>query len=198
MIEKLLTARRSLAAAVIDAMETQRRNLERSALKIMHVESEHALQEEIDAFPEWMRDHILKSDNDLTLIDLKLQNVFSEISEAIEDANTMMQSMRKCSEHPKNDPDVRRQVWEMTGGVCAYCSAALTPDNMNGGTSAFVVEHVVPVSHGGPNNLANYVPACSGCNSSKSDAHVLTFIRRNLPGRITKPDLKVVGGERDE
>lgn len=96
--------------------------------------------------------------------------------------------------HGLADPQVREQVWNLTGGVCAYCGANLARDSSTEGET-FNVEHVVPRSAGGPDNIANYVPACSGCNASKSDKHVLMFIRQNLPGRISKPELKIVGGD---
>lgn len=82
-------------------------------------------------------------------------------------------------EHMLNDPAVREQVFNITGGFCAYCAVELVREG--GGANQFCVEHVVPVSKGGPNNIVNYVPACRSCNTSKSDGHVLQFIRRNLP-----------------
>lgn len=39
---------------------------------------------------------------------------------------------------------------------CVYC-----------GQLATTMDHIVPVSKGGSNDLSNLVPACSGCNASK-------------------------------
>lgn len=83
--------------------------------------------------------------------------------------------------HSKQNASVRKQVWDMTGGKCAYCDTALAPDG--NGSLSFVVEHVVPTSQGGPDNLANYVPACMSCNTSKGADHVLLFIQRRFPNR---------------
>jgi len=91
--------------------------------------------------------------------------------------------------HPISDPTVRDAVWSLTQGKCAYCDVEIKRDGqaeMKGGT--FCVEHVVPASSGGPDNLANYVPACMSCNSSKGDRHVLMLLRRMQ----RRPDLVVV------
>jgi 5-methylcytosine-specific restriction endonuclease McrA len=91
----------------------------------------------------------------------------------------MRKRFRVVNDGPRHDPEVRQKVWEMTNGHCAYCDVKLVrglahplPPN------SFEVEHVVPVSHGGPDTLANYVPACRACNASKNASHVLDFIRR--------------------
>lgn len=89
--------------------------------------------------------------------------------------------------HPLTDKAVREQVWELTDGRCAYCDKHLRP--FGTGSDSFVVEHVVPKSAGGPDNIANYVPACMACNSTKSDGHVVEFIRARLERR---PMLRVV------
>jgi 5-methylcytosine-specific restriction endonuclease McrA len=100
-----------------------------------------------------------------------------------------------------NDPTLRAQVWGLTGGKCAYCKIDLAPDGQgNGETHTFCVEHVVPVSYGGPNNIRNYVPSCKSCNNSKGDRHVLTFIQNNLPTRLNHIGISLVanGGEAAE
>lgn len=97
--------------------------------------------------------------------------------------------IRKSAQlHALNDKEVRQKVWELTGGRCTYCDCQLE----NGGTvgASFVVEHVVPRSCGGPDNIANYVPACASCNNSKGDRHVLQFIQTKMDRR--RPPLTVV------
>lgn len=97
--------------------------------------------------------------------------------------------------HQINDPTVRKEVYDLTGGKCAYCDSEIKPDRTAvSSDERFCVEHVVPRSHGGPDNIANYVPSCQACNSAKGDRHVLTFIKRNLPNRIARAELKVVNG----
>lgn len=58
------------------------------------------------------------------------------------------------------DRDIRRLL-DRFRHRCAYCEASLR--------DGYHVDHVVPVSLGGPNGIGNLVPACSSCNSSKSN-----------------------------
>ena len=53
----------------------------------------------------------------------------------------------------------RKLIWEITGGWCAYCAAALD--------SKFEVEHVVPRCLGGPDRKINMLPSCYPCNVQK-------------------------------
>ena len=53
---------------------------------------------------------------------------------------------------------LRQAVFERDGLECQYC-----------GDEATTVDHVVPLSRGGTNDLANLTPACKPCNSSKRD-----------------------------
>lgn len=87
------------------------------------------------------------------------------------------------AQHALNDPAVRQQVHAMTGGKCTYCGTAVSDTPEQGVSVQLFVEHVVPSSKGGPNNLVNYVPACGSCNSAKGDRHVLHFVRNVQPLR---------------
>ncbi|MCX4580793.1 HNH endonuclease [Streptomyces sp. NBC_01571] len=49
-------------------------------------------------------------------------------------------------------------VLEANGGNCVYC-----------GNPAEVMDHVIPWSQGGADELTNLVPACKACNNSKCD-----------------------------
>jgi hypothetical protein len=120
----------------------------------------------------------------------EILEAFKALTQAVE--NLKRAANRGADVHPISSKDTREAVWDLTGGVCAYCSGELEPYGKNG--EAFVVEHVVPTSRGGPDNLANYVPACKTCNSSKRDSHVLEFIQRQFPARkpVVKPALVVV------
>lgn len=102
--------------------------------------------------------------------------------EAVEVAQEKIKRMEAATGHkvhPISDATVRDAVWTLTQGRCAYCDKSI-PRDSNGESQAdrFCVEHVVPTSAGGPDNLANYVPACISCNSTKGDKHVLILLRR--------------------
>jgi 5-methylcytosine-specific restriction endonuclease McrA len=51
-----------------------------------------------------------------------------------------------------------QQLYELQEKQCAYCYCDLE-------NTAYEVEHIVPISFGGTNNLANLVISCKSCNS---------------------------------
>jgi|GEM_PF-3697871 len=130
------------------------------------------------------------------------RNELASVNAVMEDLKSRVPfSSIKCSEieqvrghnqHSLSDPKVRREVWNMTGGKCAYCDKPVTVDGTDTSAETMCVEHVVPRTAGGPDNIANFVPACMGCNSAKSDRHVLHFVRNTLPRRQEKMALRVV------
>ena len=61
-------------------------------------------------------------------------------------------------------PAVRELVRERAGRRCEYCHA---PDEVTGGR--YQVDHILPRSLGGGDELANLAFGCSGCNLAKSN-----------------------------
>ena len=72
---------------------------------------------------------------------------------------------------------LRPAVWGKTEGLCWYCGKKINPFEVR----AFAIDHFVPRSLGGSNNLDNLVPSCCGCNSIKGNRPIEDF-RRNLSG----------------
>lgn len=60
-------------------------------------------------------------------------------------------------------------VMDRDGGVCCYC-----------GFPAAEVDHVVPVSRGGGNDVENLVAACRECNREKLDLTVSEWAARRV------------------
>lgn len=54
----------------------------------------------------------------------------------------------------------RLQVAARDGFVCHYCKKDV-------GVKKFTVDHIIPVSRGGTDDLSNLVGCCKSCNSSK-------------------------------
>ena len=70
---------------------------------------------------------------------------------------------------------MRREVYEMYGGHCAYCGREIDITEMQ-------VDHVQAVYLGGNDEMANYRPACRSCNFYKSTMSI-ERLREEL-GRI--------------
>lgn len=72
------------------------------------------------------------------------------------------------------------------GGMCAYC-----------GKEPFdVLEHYIPISHGGGTTANNCVPACYSCNSTKNNRHPDT-IQYPLDFRLYRASKYLEGLQRD-
>jgi 5-methylcytosine-specific restriction endonuclease McrA len=68
--------------------------------------------------------------------------------------------------------DLTPDEWQALCGEwagCAYCGAT---------TVDLQRDCVLPISRGGRYTLANVVPACRGCNTSKCNTEVTTWMRR--------------------
>ena len=63
---------------------------------------------------------------------------------------------------PRISARQRARVVERAKGCCEYCQSQeqYSPD-------PFSVEHIIPLSKGGPNDLSNLAFACQGCNNRK-------------------------------
>lgn len=62
----------------------------------------------------------------------------------------------------------RKKVHEKMGGHCAYCGEIITISQMQ-------VDHIVPISRGGADEMGNMFPACRSCNHYKSTLSVENF-----------------------
>lgn len=65
--------------------------------------------------------------------------------------------------------DINR-LWHDQGGCCAYCGTPLFAN--------YHIDHVVPISRGGPDKLDNLALACPWCNQSKNNKTVEEFLKR--------------------
>jgi len=58
-------------------------------------------------------------------------------------------------------------VYELSGHACIYCGA----------TKDLTLDHIVPLSRGGPHCQENLVVACRSCNSSKGDKPLVQWLQ---------------------
>lgn len=83
--------------------------------------------------------------------------------------------------------ELRRKVFDKTGGYCAYCGREL---DLSG---EWAIDHVVAKSRGGKNKLSNYLPSCHTCNIRKfnrNPSEFKEFIKEQI---INKYDSYVSG-----
>ena len=57
------------------------------------------------------------------------------------------------------------ELFEEYVGLCVYCPALAT-----------TLDHVIPLSRGGPHTKDNLVPCCKSCNSKKGAKPLLVFL----------------------
>lgn len=79
---------------------------------------------------------------------------------------------------------VREEVYRRDGYTCQYCHKSFDVRELT-------IEHVVPVSEGGLDDIVNYITACRSCNSSKRDKSVIEFLERKHG--VTLWDLPIHG-----
>lgn len=62
----------------------------------------------------------------------------------------------------------RQQIHSKCNGHCAYCGCELDYKDMQ-------VDHMIPISRGGADELSNMLPACRSCNHYKATLGVEGF-----------------------
>lgn len=83
--------------------------------------------------------------------------------------------------------DFRLQIFNKTGGKCAYCGCRLSE-------TSFHVDHIIPsrksnpqlgIPSRGSDCIENLLPSCDSCNCSKSDYSVENF-RHFIKNRVER------------
>lgn len=87
-----------------------------------------------------------------------------------EDVDSQHEPSKRGGGRRKLSDKKRFMVMERDGFRCRYCGAAADEARLE-------VDHVVPVSKGGGDDMGNLVTACRECNSGKR-AHVIGEPRR--------------------
>lgn len=65
---------------------------------------------------------------------------------------------------------LRQQTWEKCEGICCLCGQPMFPEIRPGDPLQFTVEHIVPKSRGGSNEIDNLDGAHQWCNNFKADS----------------------------
>ncbi len=62
--------------------------------------------------------------------------------------------------------DLRKRVWKKSDGICVACGAAVYGNHQT-------IDHFIPRSKGGGNDIDNLVPLCSSCNSLRRNRKII-------------------------
>ena len=69
------------------------------------------------------------------------------------------------------DPMIRKYIYRQSNGKCALCGKPVKYTD-------FTIDHIVPLSMGGENDIENFQCTCRTCNQFKSNILPEDFIRR--------------------
>lgn len=64
---------------------------------------------------------------------------------------------------------LRQKAWEKCGGICYLCGLPMFPNAESGSPLVFTLEHIIPKSKGGTNDMENLSGSHQFCNNFKQD-----------------------------
>lgn len=73
-------------------------------------------------------------------------------------------------------------LFNKQAGCCAYCGEVMEIDTCNKPMSA-TIDHIIPRSKGGKDEIFNLVAACRQCNTEKGNMPLVDFIQIRQPLR---------------
>ena len=80
-------------------------------------------------------------------------------------------SSRKKRERVANRDEIsyddKIRILRKADGLCSHCGRRIEVGGQ------FTLEHVIPLKHGGTNDMRNLVPLCRDCNHEKDDRMVM-------------------------
>ena len=60
-------------------------------------------------------------------------------------------------------PRIRTAVYQKTNGICSICGDPISENN-------FTIDHIIPLSKGGTDDISNLQPVCRTCNQIKNNS----------------------------
>ncbi len=75
--------------------------------------------------------------------------------------------------------DVRVEIYTRDKFTCQYCEKLVGRDKLT-------IEHIVPISKGGIDDITNYITVCRSCNSSKGGKSLTEFMENRWNIRISE------------
>lgn len=95
----------------------------------------------------------------------------------------------KPSKYPKQSNNATFfAVMKKTRGRCFYCGAKKWPAKEPSPQPEITIDHFLPISRGGTDDLDNLVPACRICNSSKCERTIEDMRHNAAQRRVGMPN----------
>lgn len=104
---------------------------------------------------------VLKSSND-SLMKIFLSDIFPDSIFPLDFAKKENKKENTTEKRDPISPKLRFEVFKRDKYVCQYCGAC-------GPDVELEIDHVIPVSRGGTDDIKNLKTACFKCNSGKGD-----------------------------
>lgn len=146
---------------------------------------------ELDVYPFWSDRAILEVELTEESKTVKLPEEIKLIKEVTEDDRYKNSSLAKYTDIEqvetvsKFNRDQRCEVFSKTFGVCARCGKKLNIRD-------FTVDHYIPISKGGGNQMINLIPLCEECNVAKDNIIMEPSIAYPYLGEMYLKQLEVL------
>ena len=80
---------------------------------------------------------------------------------------------------------IRKELYLRCGGRCPICGKQLQIKNSNILDTYMTIDHIIPKSKNGTNNIENLRPMCRDCNMQKADKDITKndLVYKNIYGQ---------------
>lgn len=169
----------SLSKEIQDSLTNHRDELIR-LMRNAHEERIKIAQDNHRRIIELMQSSNMRDEHYVSIVD--------ELKEEIESLADLLSGKEK---HVRDSipSSLRRRVMNRSKCRCEYCGRK-GEDGKDPDGQSWHIDHVVPVTRGGPTRTDNLVLACNHCNISKGNRPVHLFVRR-LARRMANGEIKL-------
>lgn len=114
---------------------------------------------------------------DLAAATARAEQAANELRQELEHAEAILEGRTGPSTRGRIPKRLRHHVAKRCNHSCQFCARPGTPDADPDG-QPWHIEHVIPVSRGGPTRADNLTLACASCNLRKGTTPAYAFIQQ--------------------